>query len=124
MNCPVCNRGRLVTKVDPDDYMPPQTLTVSHLACVEHIAEDFDKLQREKKHAEAELAALRWQLNFIRTGRSARDVRDAEDAYRGLQEALRDARAEEGTSEDTYAGQCWGGADTPDERARAEEGGE
>jgi len=32
------------------------------------------------------------------------------------------ARAEEGTSEDTYAGQCWGGADTPDERARAEEG--
>ena len=33
------------------------------------------------------------------------------------------ARAEEGTSEDTYAGQCWGGADTPDERARAEEGG-
>jgi len=32
------------------------------------------------------------------------------------------ARAEEGTSEDTYAGQCWGGADTPDERARTEEG--
>ena len=32
--CPVCNRGRLVTKVDPDDYMPPQTRTVSHLACV------------------------------------------------------------------------------------------
>jgi len=34
------------------------------------------------------------------------------------------ARAEEETTENTYAGQCWGGTDTPDERARAEEGGE
>ena len=59
MNCPVCGKGKYQLLDGIDGPIENPTQPVSHLACVEHIAEDFDKLQREKKHAEAELAALK-----------------------------------------------------------------
>ena len=63
---------------------------------------------------------------FQQQGASAsrEDLREAEAEF--MHEAIKwwwdNQPLREKTTEDTYAGQCWGGADTPDEPARAEEG--
>jgi chromosome segregation ATPase len=79
------------------------------------------------KKAEAELAALKGRLReeqyvLNRIEMSGKDKMVAQ--YRKDWQSDFFAHAEEGTTENTYAGQCWGGTDTPDERARAEEGSE
>ena len=77
-----------------------------------------------ERRADAAISELEAENERLRKGLRLIIERNPGQAHRIAIQILDPARAEEGTSEDTYAGQCWGGADTPDERARAEEGGE
>jgi uncharacterized membrane protein YccC len=61
----------------------------------ERLLQNFDKVRGERLHWEDEVERLQWILNFIRTNRSAQDVRDAEDSYACLQRELAKARAEQ-----------------------------
>jgi len=124
-------RDRRIAKLTQRNDELRSTLK-AYLATIKRLEAKVADREASKAEAEAALAERDWMLDTFIAEAQGRHYEDrfvpagpAQIAFVKDKLAARwTARAEEGTSEDTYAGQCWGGADTPDERARAEEGRE